>query len=106
VRYLVTAAMAASAIGLMIEPAVSLPLAGKAGASDGTIRKVQQQEKGGDRGKYGYGPGKLRRGGSFYFSGPNYGDVPSCRSLRRRALETGSQYWWRRYQSCRGGLGG
>jgi hypothetical protein len=105
-RYLVTAAIAASAIGLMMGPAASLPLGGKAEVPDRAIQKVQQQQKGSERGKYGFGPGKLHRGGGLYFSGPNYGDVPSCRSLRRRALETGSKYWLRRYQACRGGLGG
>jgi hypothetical protein len=155
--------MAASvlAIGLTVEPAVSLPLGGKASAPDTAIQKVQQQEKGmgggsnrGDapagpgpnsggmrgeggqgtamhgksaaqlpagekgmggrhraqsgaheRGRYGYGPGKRHRGGGFYFSGRR-GGVATCGSLRRRARDTGSPYWWHRYQACRAGLGG
>jgi hypothetical protein len=43
-----------------------------------------------------------RRGGGIYF-GPSYGYGPvSCGWLRRRALDTGSPYWWRRYRACAG----
>jgi hypothetical protein len=32
-----------------------------------------------------------------------YGYVPgSCEWLRRRALASGSPYWWRRYRACTG----
>lgn len=41
-----------------------------------------------------YGPG-------VYF-GTGYG-YRSCGYLRRRAVVTGSRYWWRRYQQCRYG---
>ena len=29
-------------------------------------------------------------------------DAGDCGWLRRRAIETDSNYWWRRYQDCRG----
>lgn len=32
--------------------------------------------------------------------GPGYGYVSECDWLRRRALATGSRYWWRRYRAC------
>lgn len=41
-------------------------------------------------GYYDYGP-------SYYYGGDTYGE---CRSLRRRAVRTGSRYWWRRYRDC------
>ncbi len=34
---------------------------------------------------------------------PSYGYYNSCRWLKRKALYTGSHYWWRRYQHCRRG---
>lgn len=41
----------------------------------------------------------------FYYGGPYYYDRPyyyrgPCRWLRRRAVRTGSRYWWRRYRRC------
>jgi hypothetical protein len=51
-----------------------------------------------DRGQRHFGG----RGGVYF--GPSYGFLPSsCNWLRRRALETGSPYWWRRFRACRGG---
>ncbi len=64
----------------------------------------------GDRGRAWNGPGhrdRIRRGHryawgpgiSFYLSdGYYYGD---CGWLKRRAIETGSRVWWRRYERCR-----
>jgi hypothetical protein len=42
----------------------------------------------------------------FFYGGPviihrSYGD--GCYWLKRRALNTGSRYWWHRYQECRYG---
>ena len=37
----------------------------------------------------------------FGFGRP-YDDFGDCGWLRRRAIETGSSYWWRRYRECRG----
>jgi hypothetical protein len=31
---------------------------------------------------------------------PGYGYRSDCGWLRRRALDTGSPYWWRRYRAC------
>lgn len=43
---------------------------------------------------YNWGPGA-----TFYFwNGYYYGD---CGWLRRRAMDTGSRYWWSRYRMCR-----
>ena len=38
----------------------------------------------------------------FGFGRPYYDDYGDCGWLRRRAIETGSSYWWRRYRECRG----
>jgi hypothetical protein len=44
------------------------------------------------------------RGGVDIYVGPgSYGYGPGCGWLRRRALDTGSSYWWRRYRACIGG---
>jgi hypothetical protein len=34
----------------------------------------------------------------WFYDGYYYGD---CNWLRRRAIVTGSRYWWRRYRLCR-----
>ncbi len=56
-------------------------------------------------GKHGGGHHHHRRHvrGGVYFATPFYGyyDYDDCGWLRRRAIETGSRYWWRRYQECR-----
>jgi hypothetical protein len=46
--------------------------------------------------RYGY-RGYYGRG--IYFGGYGYGR--RCGWLRRRAVITGSSYWWRRYRACR-----
>jgi hypothetical protein len=38
-------------------------------------------------------------GGGYY--GPHWGGP--CRWLKRRAIMTGSPYWWNRYHACRWG---
>lgn len=35
----------------------------------------------------------------YYYYGSYYSD--SCYWLKRKAIRTGSRYWWRRYQECR-----
>jgi len=37
--------------------------------------------------------------GAPYYSG-YYGYAPSCRWMKRKAMHTGSHYWWRRYREC------
>jgi hypothetical protein len=34
------------------------------------------------------------------YVGPSYGYVSDCEWMRRRAIATGSSYWWRRYRAC------
>jgi hypothetical protein len=36
--------------------------------------------------------------GGYYYYGDYYGE--DCYWLRRRALYTGSRYWWNRYRAC------
>ncbi|HEX5958590.1 MAG TPA: hypothetical protein VFY92_08035 [Hyphomicrobiaceae bacterium] len=36
-------------------------------------------------------------GAPFYYG---YGYYGSCSWLRRKALRTGSRYWWNRYEAC------
>jgi hypothetical protein len=43
--------------------------------------------------RYGWGPGV----GFYFYDGYYYGD---CDWLYRRALVTGSGYWWYRYRRC------
>lgn len=55
-------------------------------------------------GNYGHRHRGNRHFRSFAFYGPAvYGYGDGCGWLRRRAVETGSPYWWERYQACRGG---
>jgi hypothetical protein len=69
----------------------------------------------GPRGGIGAGPWRGGRHGHhhhrprFRFYAPYYGYVPyyydygdgdDCSWLRRRAVATGSRYWWRRYYAC------
>ena len=42
-----------------------------------------------------------RRGSDFgIYVGPSYGYNSDCDWMRRRAVATGSSYWWRRYRAC------
>jgi hypothetical protein len=52
------------------------------------------RHRGGNRRFYSYGSEPYYYG--YYDS--YYGD--RCASLRRKALRTGSRYWWRRYERC------
>jgi hypothetical protein len=57
-----------------------------------------------------YGPRRHFRRGVFIgaplvYGAYAYGYGGGCRWLRYRALETGSPYWWRRYEACRYGYG-
>lgn len=40
-----------------------------------------------------------RRGGFGIYIGPSY-RYGNCGWLRRKAVRTGSSYWWRRYRAC------
>lgn len=44
--------------------------------------------------RYSWGPGVT----FWFYDGYYYGD---CDWLRRRAVATGSRYWWQRYRLCR-----
>lgn len=54
--------------------------------------------------------GHHRRGSRFFFAGVPYGYYyddyayygDDCGWLYRRAIQTGSPYWWQRYQVCEG----
>lgn len=59
-----------------------------------------------DSGRHGHHRGHFARGfgygpwlGYGYYDG--YYGADDCSWLRRKALETGSRYWWRRYNDCR-----
>jgi hypothetical protein len=60
----------------------------------------------GERGRVWVGPergrGHMRHhyGRRGWEAGPGYGYMAHCGWLRRRAIETGSRYWWRRYRHC------
>ncbi|NJM36123.1 MAG: hypothetical protein HC850_17135 [Rhodomicrobium sp.] len=44
----------------------------------------------------------INLGSPYYsgYSGYGYGYNSSCRWLKRKAIHTGSPYWWKRYQYC------
>ncbi len=78
-----------------------------------TILLVQDRGERRDRGERWRGRGgrdwdHRRRGGFNLYIGPGpgfyYGRPGSggCEWLRRRAINSGSNYWWRRYRQCRG----
>jgi hypothetical protein len=128
-RYSLMATVAASAlaIGIGFGPAAAFSPIGNTVDSESVLLTVQRGERDthagrgksirsgrdsmrrGDRGRrgtefrsggrdgYGYGRG----GVDFdFFAGPSYGYVSDCAWLRRRAVATGSSYWWRRYRAC------
>lgn len=60
------------------------------------------EDRGDRRGRHRY---TRHRGGVGIYVGPGYdyyyGDYDdSCEWLRRRAIRTGSNYWWRRFREC------
>jgi hypothetical protein len=94
------------------------PGMGGPGTGGGKMRGEGPQFRSGDKG-LGYGPrmgergrvwigperqrGHMRRhyGRRGWEGGPGYGFRPAdCGWLRRRALSTGSRYWWRQYRDC------
>ena len=79
------------------------------GFSGGGSRRFKANRGGFSKG-YFKGRKGHRRGPKIRFRSRSYGYVPyyydsyyddSCAWLRRRALRTGSRYWWRRYERCR-----
>ncbi len=114
------AAAAAALAGAMFagSPGQAQQPGGLRAAADGpsALHWVQERgDRGGDRdrserrGDRDGRDGDRRRGGGFnLYIGPGvpgiYGGSPSgnCAWLRRRAVETGSNYWWNRYRRCRG----
>jgi hypothetical protein len=125
-RYSLIATLAASAlaIGVGFGPAAAFSPIGKIVDGEGLLLKVQRGERGthagkgkgirsgrdsvrrGDRGRGTAFRSRGRddhgrRGADFdFFVGPSYGYVSDCDWLRRRAVATGSSYWWRRYRAC------
>ena len=120
-----TAAASALAIGIGFEPAAAFSPIGKttvdtenvlliaerggrgAHAGGKGMRSGRGSMHRGDRGHRGSGSrsggrdGYGRGGVDFdLFAGPSYGYVSDCNWLRRRAVTTGSSYWWRRYRAC------
>jgi hypothetical protein len=68
---------------------------------DRDFRRGDRGEWRGDRGGWREDRDWRRYGGRRYFEGrPGFGYRIDCGWLRRRALETGSRYWWRRYRDC------
>jgi hypothetical protein len=64
-------------------------------------RRADRRDDRRDRRFWRRGARILWGGPAFYFyDGFYYGD---CAWLRRRAIATGSQVWWRRYRLCRAG---
>lgn len=58
----------------------------------------------GNRRYYGYGFGiPFAAAAGYYGYNSYYGYGDDCGWLRRRAIDTGSSYWWSRYDECRYG---
>ncbi len=82
-------------------PAISTPR-----VRDGVSRNVETRSRVDGRRRPGATHGRHRgtrfywgSGGEFwFFDGFYHGD---CQWLRRKAVQTGSQYWWRRFRQCR-----
>jgi hypothetical protein len=91
VRYFVTATMAASvlAIGLTMEPALSLPLGGKASTPDTAIQKVQQQGKGMGGGNRGPAAAGGANGGGMRSEGGQAGTMRGRSAAQLRSGEKG-----------------
>lgn len=68
---------------------------GDRGRDRGPRAEFRSERRDGHRHRHG------RRGVDLdIYVGPGYGYVSECDWLRRRALATGSRYWWRRYRAC------
>jgi hypothetical protein len=68
----------------------------------GSSRRHWDGDRGDRRGRHRY---SRHRGGVGIYIGPGYGYYygdydDSCEWLRRRAIRTGSSYWWRRFRDC------
>lgn len=95
--------------GAAVQPASAMPAYKPQITADHGATLVNQRFHGGHR--FGgvrhqrfYGGHHFRRhhfyGPRFYIA-PVYSRHSSCHWLKRKALYTGSHYWWRRYQHCR-----
>jgi len=115
-------ALGGAALALLMVSALSFPVAAKSGGSGGW-----HSGSGGARAYHSYSgrfsgvhPGSQfsgnhrfhhrhfdRRifigGPAYYYYDDSYGYTDGCYWLRRRALATGSPYWWSRYEACLSG---
>jgi hypothetical protein len=102
--------------GAPVQPASALSIQKPTIAAQDGVTLVRQRGDGvrhfgGGHGRHGiYGGGFRRHGfhhrrhhfyGPRFYVAPVYGYNSGCRWLKRKALYTGSHYWWRRYQRCR-----
>ena len=86
-------ASSASAMAVAKHPAAT------GGATLVDMRQHQWREhQGGNGHRYGYGHRYHRNGIVLRFGDSGGG---GCYWLKRRALDTGSRYWWHRYHECR-----
>jgi hypothetical protein len=106
-------AVSALALSLGFGPASALSPAGNAADPQADVYKAAN-EHGRSGHSHGHGAGTGHRshgysgqhhhggrGGDFgIYVGPGYGYVSDCEWMRRRAIATGSSYWWRRYRAC------
>lgn len=103
------AAAMLGAVSLVGTPAsaAAIPAVKPAGVA-GDVLLVGGGHHGGGHGGGGHHGGHHGHRGGYW--GPGYGFViggpvyngSGCGWLRRRAIDTGSRYWWRRYRDCRG----
>ena len=92
-------ALAAAAIGAaaFLTPVSSAPLAPSSLPVEGLAQRVQHHHHHHHH-HHGHGHAHLLYGVPFAYG--SYDDAYECYWLRRRALYTGSTYWWDRYYAC------
>lgn len=105
--------------GVAVQPASALTVHKPAIAEKSGVTQVGRRHGGvrhfsGGR-RHGFYGGGFRRHGFYgggyrrhyyrphFYIAPVYSYHNSCRWLKRKALYTGSHYWWRRYNHCRRG---
>lgn len=106
--------------GVAVQSASALNVQKPVMAEKSDVTQVRSRDHGGFRhfgggGRHGIYGGGFRRHGVYgghsfrhrqyyrprIYVAPVYGYNSGCRWLKRKALYTGSHYWWRRYQHCR-----
>ena len=98
--------LAASAIAAPLVPAIAAPIAKHGMAVQSNVTDVRYRGHVGDN-RFQLNRGNFHNRSHFrrhnFWRGPvfirSYGN--DCYWLKRKAINTGSRYWWSRYNACR-----